>query len=160
MHINVARQIYENIFILLHRYFVFQSASKFSKKTAEDSQSFLSPCQVNNIVPSNFININGPTSSEELLVSPITAPSQAVQTPRHIMVSGQQPQAMLPISSSVSNTNPPIDFTSLQPPPMETTLMSFASSQNQQIIQGKTPHLCITYQSEVFEETIMLTQII
>ena len=53
------------------------------------------------------------------------------------MVSGQQHQAMLPISSSVSNSNPPIDFTSLQPPPMETTLMSFASSQNQQIIQGK-----------------------
>ena len=54
-----------------------------------------------------------------------------------MMVSGQQPQAMLPISSSVSNSNPPIDFTSLQPPPMETTLMSFASSQNQQIIQGE-----------------------
>ena len=62
------------------------------------------------------------------------APSQTIQ-PRPIMVSGQ-PQAMLPISSSVSNSNPPIDFTSLQPPPIETTLMNFASSQNQQIIQG------------------------
>ena len=102
---------------------------------------------MNNIVPSNFININGLNSSEELIVSPITAPTQAVQTPRPIMVSGQQPQAMLPISSSVSNTNPPIDFTSLQPPPMETTLMSFASSQNQQIIQGKYSCLCIICQS-------------
>ena len=113
---------------------------------------------MNNSVPSNSININAPNSTEELLVLPITAPTQAIQPPRPMMVSGQQPQAMLPISSSVSNTNPPIDFTSLQPPPMETTLMSFASSQNQQIIQGKTPHLCIIYQS--FEETIMLTQII
>ena len=88
------------------------------------------------------MNINGPNFTEKLLEPPVAASTQAIPSPRPIMVSGQQPQAMLPISSSVSNTNPPIDFTSLQPPPMETTLMSFASSQNQQIIQGKSRHLC------------------
>ena len=71
-------------------------------------------------------------------------PSQTIQ-PRPVMVSGQ-PQAMLPISSSVSNSNPPIDFTSLQPPPIETTLMNFASSQNQQIIQGILIFTAITFQ--------------
>ena len=73
------------------------------------------------------------------------ASSQTIQ-PRPIMVAGQ-PQAMLPISSSVSNSNPPIDFTSLQPPPIETTLMNFASSQNQQIIQGIFIFTAITFHS-------------
>jgi hypothetical protein len=67
------------------------------------------------------------------LESQLASSSQTIQS-RPIMVSGQQTQAMLPISSSVAN--PPIDFTSLQPPPIEATLMNFASSQNHQIIQG------------------------
>ena len=66
---------------------------------------------------------------------PAAAATQTAQA-RPIMVSGQ-PQAMLPISSSVANSNPPIDFTSLQPPPIEATLMGLTSNQGQQILQGK-----------------------
>lgn len=83
---------------------------------------------------SHIMNTSVPNCNTASLQSQLASPSQTLQT-RPIMVSGQ-PQAMLPISSSVSNTNPPIDFTSLQPPPIETTLMSFASSQNNQILQG------------------------
>ena len=80
-----------------------------------------------------MMNSSAPNCNTTSLESPLASTSH-IQT-RPIMVSGQT-QAMLPISSSVSNSNPPIDFTSLQPPPIETTLMSFASSQNPQIIQG------------------------
>ena len=66
---------------------------------------------------------------------PAAATTQTAQA-RPIMVSGQ-PQAMLPITSSVANSNPPIDFTSLQPPPIEATLMGLTSNQGQQILQGK-----------------------
>ena len=107
------------------------------KETLEDSQSSLGASRVSNVVHSSFRNINGPNPNKIILESPFIASTSTRLSPRPMMVSGQQPQAMLPISSSVSNSNPPIDFTSLQPPPMETTLMSFASSQNQQIIQGK-----------------------
>ena len=81
------------------------------------------------------MNPSAPNYSTTTLDSPSVVSSQPVQT-RPIMVSGQQHQAMHPISSSVSSSNPPIDFTSLQPPPIETTLMNLASSQNQQILQG------------------------
>ena len=80
------------------------------------------------------MNPGVPSCNTTSLETPSAASSQTVQT-RPIMVSGQH-QAMLPISSSVSNPNPPIDFTSLQPPPIETTFLSLASSQNQQILQG------------------------
>ena len=106
-------------------------------ETLEDSQSSLGASRASNIVHSSFTNINSPNPNKSIAESPFIASNSTGQFPRSMMVSGQQPQAMLPISSSVSNSNPPIDFTSLQPPPMETTLMSFASSQNQQIIQGE-----------------------
>ena len=93
------------------------------------------------IMNSGVVNSNTATIASAAAL----APSQTIQT-RPIMVSGQ-PQAMLPISSSVSNSNPPIDFTSLQPPPIETTLMNFASSQNQQIIQGIFIFTAITFYS-------------
>ena len=80
------------------------------------------------------MNSNAQNCSQTTLGSPSTAPTQTIQA-RPIMVSGSH-QSMLPISSSVLNSNPPIDFTSLQPPPIETTLMSFASSQGQQMLQG------------------------
>ena len=104
-------------------------------KTVDDIQSSLgiSPFKSARSV-THMMNSSAPNCNATSLESPLAASSQTIQT-RPIMVSGQ-PQAMLPISSSVSNPNPPIDFTSLQPPPIETTLMSFASSQNPQIIQG------------------------
>ena len=91
------------------------------------------------------MNSSVANSNTATIAAAALAPSQTIQ-PRPIMVSGQ-PQAMLPISSSVSNSNPPIDFTSLQPPPIETTLMNFASSQNQQIIQGIFIFTAITFHS-------------
>ena len=91
----------------------------------------------------HIMNSSVANSNTATIAAAALAPSQTIQ-PRPIMVSGQ-PQAMLPISSSVSNSNPPIDFTSLQPPPIETTLMNFASSQNQQIIQGIFIFTAITF---------------
>ena len=71
---------------------------------------------------------------------PAAAATQTAQA-RPIMVptiaTNAQPQAMLPITSSVANSNPPIDFTSLQPPPIEATLMGLTSNQGQQILQGR-----------------------
>ena len=99
---------------------------------SKEIQSPLGIGRLNNPTSTHIMNANAPSINN--LESPAIASSQTIQT-RPIMVAGQPP-AMLPMSTSVSNSNPPIDFTSLQPPPMETTLMSFASSQNQQILQG------------------------
>ena len=81
------------------------------------------------------MNTSAQNWNPSTLRPPSAAPTQTAQA-RPMMVSGQ-PQAMLPISASVANSNPPIDFTSLQPPPIEATLMGFASSQGQQILQGR-----------------------
>ena len=83
------------------------------------------------------MNTSAQNWNPSTLRPPAAATTQTAQA-RPIMVPTiAQPQAMLPISSSVANSNPPIDFTSLQPPPIEATLMGLTSNQGQQILQGK-----------------------